>query len=68
MIYVNFLLIYFLIGFIISMFFSDLDLHDIWLITFVWPIYLIALMIGFIYYYISGDNSDFIKKDCGCAN
>ena len=68
MIYINFVLIYFLIGFIIGMFLSDLDLHNIWLIIIIWPIYLIAFIISLIYYYFIENDEKIINKDCGCGN
>ena len=47
---------------------SHLDLHNIWLITLLWPIYLFALIIAIIYDWSYYTNSDKTKKDCGCGN
>jgi len=61
--WINLLFIYLLIGFIIAMFISDLDLHNIYLITLIWPLYLIVLLLVLPYEYFTTPKK---PKDCGC--
>jgi len=63
--WVNLLFIYLLIGFIIAMFISDLHLHNMYLITLIWPLYLIVLLLVLPYEYFTTPKK---SKDCGCNN